>query len=65
MPAYTWDEIPDEPVRPGVRRRAFGTEDCMLVLNHCEVASAVPSTPPEYHQTSDRPSRLKSAIIGV
>jgi len=36
MPAYTWDEIPDEPVRPGVRRRAFGTDDVMLVLNHCE-----------------------------
>ena len=36
MPAYTWDEIPDEAVRPGVRRRAFGTEQAMLVLNHCE-----------------------------
>jgi quercetin dioxygenase-like cupin family protein len=36
MPAFTWDEIPDEPVRPGVRRRAFGTSDVMLVLNHCE-----------------------------
>ena len=36
MPAYTWDQIPDEPVRPGVRRRAFGTGDVMLVLNHCE-----------------------------
>ena len=31
MPAFTWDEIPDEPVRPGVRRRAFGTSDVMLV----------------------------------
>jgi quercetin dioxygenase-like cupin family protein len=36
MPAYTWDEIPDEAVRPGVRRRAFGTDQAMLVLNHCE-----------------------------
>jgi quercetin dioxygenase-like cupin family protein len=36
MPAYSWDEIPDEPVRPGVRRRAFGTDDVMLVLNYCE-----------------------------
>jgi quercetin dioxygenase-like cupin family protein len=36
MPAYSWDEIPDEPVRAGVRRRAFGTRDVMLVLNHCE-----------------------------
>jgi quercetin dioxygenase-like cupin family protein len=36
MPAYTWDEIPDEPVRPGVRRRGFGTEDVILVRNDCE-----------------------------
>ena len=36
MPAFTWDEIPDEPVRLGVRRRAFGTADVMLVLNQCE-----------------------------
>ena len=36
MPAYSWDEIPDEPVRAGVRRRAFGTDEVMLVLNHCE-----------------------------
>jgi quercetin dioxygenase-like cupin family protein len=36
MPAFTWDEIPDEPVRPGVRRSGFGTQDCLLVLNHCE-----------------------------
>ena len=36
MPAFTWDEIPDEPVRPGIRRRGFGTQDVLLVLNHCE-----------------------------
>jgi quercetin dioxygenase-like cupin family protein len=36
MPAFTWDEIPDEPVRPGIRRRGFGNEDVILVLNHCE-----------------------------
>jgi DNA-binding IclR family transcriptional regulator/quercetin dioxygenase-like cupin family protein len=41
MPAYTWEEIPDEPVREGVRRRAFGTEDAMLVLNYCEPGMAV------------------------
>ena len=35
MPAYTWDEIPDEPVRPGVRRRGFGTREVMLVMNEC------------------------------
>jgi mannose-6-phosphate isomerase-like protein (cupin superfamily) len=36
MPAFTWDEIPDEPVRPGIRRRAFGNGDVILVLNRCE-----------------------------
>jgi quercetin dioxygenase-like cupin family protein len=36
MPAYSWEEIPDEPVRPGIRRRAFGTTEAMLVLNYCE-----------------------------
>jgi len=41
MAAYTWDEIPDEPVRPGVRRRAFGTDEAMLVMNHCEPGMAV------------------------
>ena len=36
MKAVRWDEIPDEEVRPGVRRRGFGTEDVLLVLNECE-----------------------------
>lgn len=36
MKAVTWDEIPGEIVRPGVSRRAFGTPNCMLVMNHCE-----------------------------
>jgi quercetin dioxygenase-like cupin family protein len=36
VPAFTWDEIPDEQVRPGIRRRGFGTPDVLLVLNHCE-----------------------------
>lgn len=30
-----WEEIPDEFVREGVRRRAFGTDNVMLVLNEC------------------------------
>jgi quercetin dioxygenase-like cupin family protein len=34
--AFRWKEIPDEPVRPGVRRRAFGTKDVILVLNECK-----------------------------
>lgn len=32
----SWDEIPSESPRPGVTRRAFGTEDCMVVMNYCE-----------------------------
>ena len=35
MRATTWNDIPDELVRPGVRRRAFGTDACMLVMNEC------------------------------
>jgi quercetin dioxygenase-like cupin family protein len=31
----SWSEIPSEEVRPGVRRRAFGTEDVPLVMNEC------------------------------
>jgi quercetin dioxygenase-like cupin family protein len=34
--AVRWDDIPDEEVRPGVRRRGFGTDNCLLVLNECE-----------------------------
>ncbi|MFL5796864.1 MAG: AraC family ligand binding domain-containing protein [Actinomycetota bacterium] len=36
MEAVSWDDIPDEEVRPGVRRRGFGTDRCLLVLNECE-----------------------------
>ena len=31
--ATTWSAIPDEEVRPGVRRRGFGNEGAMLVMN--------------------------------
>jgi quercetin dioxygenase-like cupin family protein len=34
--AVRWDEIPDELVRPGIRRRGFGTREVLLVMNHCE-----------------------------
>lgn len=34
--ATTWDAIPSEQVRRGVRRRGFGTEDVILVLNEIE-----------------------------
>jgi len=36
MTAVRWDEIPDEEVRPGIRRRGFGTENVLLVMNECE-----------------------------
>lgn len=36
MTAVRWDEIPDEEVRRGVRRRGFGTDNVLLVLNECE-----------------------------
>lgn len=36
MTASRWSEIPSEPVRPGVRRRGFGTKDVLLVMNECE-----------------------------
>jgi quercetin dioxygenase-like cupin family protein len=35
MGAVRWDDIPDEFVREGVRRRGFGTSNCLLVMNEC------------------------------
>lgn len=31
-----WADIPEENVRPGVRRRGYSTDDCMLVMNTLE-----------------------------
>ena len=31
--ATSWDQIPDESVREGVRRRGFGNDGALLVLN--------------------------------
>jgi mannose-6-phosphate isomerase-like protein (cupin superfamily) len=36
MKAVRWEEIPEEPVRPGVSRRAIGTGDVLLVMNECQ-----------------------------
>lgn len=36
-----WSEIPDEPVREGVRRRGFGTDDVLLVMNECRPGMAL------------------------
>jgi mannose-6-phosphate isomerase-like protein (cupin superfamily) len=33
--AIRWADIPDEFVRPGVRRRGFGSTQCLLVMNEC------------------------------
>lgn len=31
-----WADIPEEDVRPGVRRRGYATDECMLVMNALE-----------------------------
>ena len=36
MRSVRWDDIPDEEVRAGVRRRGFGTNECLLVMNECQ-----------------------------
>lgn len=36
MIAVNWDDLPDEEARPGIRRKAFGTDDCLLVYNVCQ-----------------------------
>ena len=36
MYAVNWSDIPDEEARPGVRRRGFGTDECLLVYNECQ-----------------------------
>jgi quercetin dioxygenase-like cupin family protein len=41
MIAANWDEIPDEEARPGIRRRGFGNDDCLLVYNECRPGMAL------------------------
>lgn len=36
-----WSQIPDEPVREGVRRRGFGNSDVLLVMNECRAGMAL------------------------
>jgi quercetin dioxygenase-like cupin family protein len=31
-----WEDIADEELRPGVRRRAIGNRDVLLVMNECQ-----------------------------
>jgi quercetin dioxygenase-like cupin family protein len=33
--AVRWEDIPDEAVREGVRRRGIGNRDVLLVMNEC------------------------------
>jgi quercetin dioxygenase-like cupin family protein len=53
----TWADIPSEVVRPGVRRRGFGNEGAILVLN--EVAPGmVPA--PHRHEGFDQIATILS-----
>jgi quercetin dioxygenase-like cupin family protein len=31
-----WDDLPEEALRPGVKRKSYSTKDCMLVMNTLE-----------------------------
>ena len=31
-----WEDMPEEAIRPGVRRRSYSTDECMLVMNTLE-----------------------------
>ena len=50
MKAVRWNEIPDEEVRPGVRRRGFGTSQVMLVMNECQPGMEVRPHSHEFDQ---------------
>lgn len=30
---FNWSDLPEEAIRPGVRRRSYATDDVMLVMN--------------------------------
>lgn len=36
-----WDDIPGEEARPGVRRKAIGNDEVLLVMNECVVGMEV------------------------
>jgi quercetin dioxygenase-like cupin family protein len=36
-----WEDIPDEEVREGVRRRGFGIPEVLLVMNECHPGMAL------------------------
>jgi quercetin dioxygenase-like cupin family protein len=41
MVASNWTEIPDEEARPGIRRKGFGNDQCLLVYNECQPGMAL------------------------
>jgi quercetin dioxygenase-like cupin family protein len=53
----TWSKAPSEIVRPGVRRRAFGNEGVMLVMNEIEPGMQ-PS--PHVHESFDQIATIVS-----
>jgi len=55
--ATKWDDIPDEFVRDGVRRRAFGNEGALLVMN--ELTPGM-KTFPHVHEDFDQIATIVS-----
>lgn len=55
--ATTWDDIPSEPVRPGVRRKGFGTDDVILVMNEIDTEIEVA---PHRHEGFDQIATIVS-----
>lgn len=55
--ATTWDEVPDEFVREGVRRRGFGNEGALLVMNELTPGMA---TFPHVHEDFDQIATIVS-----
>lgn len=48
---FRWDDLPDEAVRPGVRRKAYATDECMMVLNTLQPGMQLK---PHSHQDFDQ-----------
>jgi hypothetical protein len=55
--ATKWEDIPDEFVRDGVRRRAFGNEGALLVMN--ELTPGM-KTFPHVHEDFDQIATIVS-----
>lgn len=55
--ATSWDQIPDEFVREGVRRKAFGNEGALLVMNELTPGMALF---PHVHEDFDQIATIVS-----